>query len=106
MAERVELNFLLIEGEHGWSARCLEYDFVTQAETLGDLAFEIQRTVVGHIAICADHGLSPFQGLKRDADAHWDLFKRSPLELHPTEVTVRAIYHAARNLPGTALKEL
>ena len=31
MAERLELNFLLLEGEHGWSARCLEYDFVTQA---------------------------------------------------------------------------
>ncbi len=106
MAERVELNFLLIEGGHGWSARCLEYDFVTQAETLGDLAFEIQRTVVGHIAVGAELGRRPFQGLKRAADEHWELFKRSPLKLQPTEVTVRAISHAARNLPAPELKEL
>ena len=106
MAERVELNFLLTEGEHGWCARCLEYDFVTQADTLGDLAFEIQRTVVGHVAIGAELGRRPFEGLKRAADEYWESFKRSPLKLQPTEVTVRAISRAARDLPTPELKEL
>jgi hypothetical protein len=63
MEER--LNFLLTEGEHGWWARCLEYDFVTQADTLNDLYDEIQRTVVGHVVISAQEGHRPLQQERR-----------------------------------------
>lgn len=85
-ASRVEelaepLNFLVTRVKEGWCARCLEYDFVTQADTLDDLYAEIQRTVRGHIVISRESGERPFHGLKRAAKEYWDQFERSSLEV-------------------------
>jgi hypothetical protein len=83
MGER--LNFLLTEGEHGWWARCLEHDFVTQADTLNDLYYEIRRTVVGHIVISQQSGHAPFAGLGPAAPEFWSQFRASALRIQPRE---------------------
>jgi hypothetical protein len=77
------LNFLVTRVKEGWCARCLEYDFVTQADTLNDLYAEIQRTVLGHVMISRQSGERPFHGLKKAAKEYWDQFERSSLEVRP-----------------------
>lgn len=71
------LNFLLTEGEHGWTGRCLEYHFITQADTLNDLMFELQRTMVGHLVVSHMQGIEPFEGLSRAPEPFWEQFHRS-----------------------------
>jgi len=105
--ERYVLDFLLAEGEQGWHARCLEYDFVTQADTLQDLYYEIQRTVIGHLTISWHSGRPPFEGLTRAAREYWDLFEQSNLTLRPREFAIHAIPEAVRAaLPTPELREL
>jgi hypothetical protein len=105
--ERLVLNFLLTEGEHGWCARCLEYDFVTQADTLHEVYYEIQRTVVGHLEISSQLGQPPFEGLRRAGQEHWEAFERSALSIKPIEFIVRAIPGAVqRQHPIPELREL
>jgi hypothetical protein len=92
VGERYALNFPLVEGAHGWHARCLEYsleyDFVTQAASLNDLYYEIERTVVGHLTISTETGGQPFAGFRRAPEEYWEQFRRSPLSVRPGEVVV------------------
>ena len=68
------------EGE--WlCAHCLEYDFATQAKTLNDLRDDLERMIVGHIAICLENGLKPFGNARRAPRKFWTLFNRSKTSL-------------------------
>src|SRR5438105_15834309 len=68
------------EGE--WlCAHCLEYDFATQAKTLEDLRYAIERMIVGHIAISLANGLKPFRNERRAPKKYWTLFERSKIVL-------------------------
>jgi hypothetical protein len=70
------------EGE--WlCAHCLELDFATQAKNLDDLRYDLERMIVGHIAICLENGLRPFKGVRRAPKKYWDLFKQSKISLPP-----------------------
>jgi hypothetical protein len=108
MGEGYILNFLLTEGEQGWCARCLEYDFVTQADTLRHLYDEIQRTVVGYLMISAQQGREPFEDIRPARPEYWDLFKRSHLSVRPTGggLDLRAIPGLGPDIPPTELREL
>lgn len=64
-------------------ARCLEYDLGTQARNLEDLLADLQRMILGHIAICAENGLTPFSKLRRAPKKYWDMFRRSKICLPP-----------------------
>jgi hypothetical protein len=71
------LNFLLSQDEHGWTGRCLEYHFVTEADTLPGLMYELQRTMVGHLVISQTQGIEPFAGLSRAPDPYWAQFREA-----------------------------
>ena len=77
MEAKQSLNFLLTEGEVGWYARCLEHDFVIQADTLVGLLHEIERAIVGRFVIGTAQGIDPFIGLSRASERHWEIFRRS-----------------------------
>ena len=106
MRRRYVLNFLLVEGERDWCARCLEYDFVTQAATLQGLLYELPRTVIGHLLISHRTGRRPFEGLQRAAPRYRRMFRRSRVKVQaPTRW--KAIPRArARNIPTPELNEL
>lgn len=91
MANGQSLNFLLTEGENSWYARCLEYDFVTQAPTLINLLYEIQRTIIGRLVIGAQQGIDPFLGLKRADERYWELFRKSGTVVQPQRITLSGI---------------
>ena len=70
------------EGE--WlCAHCLEYDFATQAKTLDDLRYGIERMIAGHIAISLANGLKPFKSERWAPKKYWTLFERSKISLSP-----------------------
>lgn len=70
-------------------AHCLEYGFATQAKILDDLRFDLERMIVGHIAISLAHGLKPFRNRRRAAEKYWTLFKRSKILLPPQSFGLR-----------------
>jgi hypothetical protein len=64
-------------------AQCLEYDFATQAKNLPDLLYDLQKMIVGHIAISLENGLKPFAKVGRAPKKYWDMFQRSKITLPP-----------------------
>jgi len=102
---KVPIRFLLFEHKDGWSAQCLEYDFATQAETLSDLYYEIERALAGHITVSAKLGSRPFEGLGRAPQKYWDMFDRAPLKLEPPrEIRIRASEKLPDEVPATELR--
>ncbi len=70
------------EGE--WlCAHCLEFDFATQAKNLDDLRYDLERMIVGHIAVSLENGLKPFKSFRRAPEKYWTLFRRSKISLPP-----------------------
>jgi len=83
-----KLNFLLLQRpKGGWVGRCLQYNFVTQAETLEELVYEIDRAVIGHLFISSQMHRRPLEGLKAAPDRYWDMFRHSTLTLRPSKLT-------------------
>src|SRR2546425_13196589 len=76
------------EGE--WlCAHCLEYDFATQAKTLENLRYAIERMIIGHIAISLANGVKPFKNRRRAPEKYWTLFRRSKIALPPQSFSLR-----------------
>ena len=75
---------MLVFQEGDWlCAQCLEYDLGTQARTLEGLLADLQRMILGHIAICAENNLEPFSMLRPAPKKYWDMFRRSKICLPP-----------------------
>ena len=88
---RVEsrLRFVVIQEGDWLSAQCLEYDIATQARTLEDLAYELQRMIVGHVATSKKLDKEPFEGLPRAPQKFWDMFERSKLPLSAPRISFK-----------------
>ena len=71
------------------SAQFLEYDIATQARTLDDLCYELQRIIVGHIATSKKLGKKPFEGVPQAPQKFWDMFARSRIPLSSPRVTFK-----------------
>lgn len=73
---------VVIFQEGDWlCAHCLEYGFATQAKNLDDLRYDLERMIVGHIAISLANGLKPFRNARRAPKKYWTLFERSKIAL-------------------------
>ena len=57
-----------------WVAQCLEYDIATQARSLRDLQYELQRTLIGHVVAANDANQVPFAKLAPAPQKSWDMF--------------------------------
>jgi hypothetical protein len=75
---------VLVFQEGDWlCAQCLEYDLGAQARNLEGLLADLERTILGHMAICVENNLKPFSMLRRAPKKYWDLFRRSKICLPP-----------------------
>jgi predicted RNase H-like HicB family nuclease len=72
---------LFIESDGWWSAQVLEHDIATQAKTLEDLFYEVDRILVAHIALAAEEGRQPFKGIPRAPEKYWERFKKSHISM-------------------------
>jgi predicted RNase H-like HicB family nuclease len=62
-------------------AQCLEHDITAQGNTLDDCLYELERLIVGHIAIGVEHGLEPLRNLNPAPRRFWEWFERSKIPL-------------------------
>jgi hypothetical protein len=64
-----------------WSAQCLEYDIATQAATLPDLVYEVERTLAGHVLVATQMQREPFAGIGPAPQRYWDMFDQATLSV-------------------------
>jgi predicted RNase H-like HicB family nuclease len=62
-------------------AQCLGHDIAAQAKTLEDCLYELERLIVGHIAISIENRLDPLHDLKPAPRRFWEWFERSKIPL-------------------------
>lgn len=73
-----------------WSAQCLEYDIATQAASLPDLYYEVERTLRGHVMVAAKLGREPFAGLARAPTKYWAMYGQAALTVQGKRVPFRS----------------
>ena len=61
MQETKTISVLIERAGDWWVAQCLQHDLATQARTISELHYEIQRLLIAHIVACEDQGIEPFQ---------------------------------------------
>lgn len=80
-------------------AQCLEYDIATQAKNLDDLRYDLERLIVGHIAISLANGIKPFQNVPQAPKRYWEMFRRSRIPLPPQKLRFKLKKRGIKVLP-------
>ena len=80
---QVSVRVVVFQEAEWVCGQCLEYDIAAQAKTLEDCLSELERLVVGHVAISVEHGLEPLRNLKPAPAQFWEWFERSKIPLSP-----------------------
>lgn len=68
------VHAVIFKQEGWWVAVCLEHYFATQARSLVEIDYQLQRSLVGYLAIAKDQGAAPFEGLPPAPKKYWDMF--------------------------------
>ena len=76
-----KIRVLIFEDKRsgGWSAQGLDYDIATQAKTLPDLCYEVQRMIVGHLVVSKELQVEPFVYLKAAPPKYWQMFDQAKI---------------------------
>ena len=80
--KKFHIRAVIFKDGDWWVGQCLEHDIAAQAKTPKDLAYEIQRSIVGHLVVSKQEGLVPFKKLPKAPNKYWKLFNNS-LQLSP-----------------------
>lgn len=81
MYQMSKLDVVVFKRDEWWVAQCLQYDIGAQAFTVDNVLYEFQRSVVGHLAICLQHGKQPFEGLDAAPEIYWNKFNSASTDL-------------------------
>jgi len=79
--QNAKLRIVIFQDGEWLCAHCLEYDLATQAKNLDDLRYDLERMIVGHIAVSLANGLKPFRNGRRAPEKYWAMFRRSKISL-------------------------
>jgi predicted RNase H-like HicB family nuclease len=82
ITKQLHIKAVIFKEGDWWVGQCLEHDIAAQAKTPKDLAYEIQRVLMGHIVVSKQEGLVPFANIPKAPDRYWQLFTNS-LQLSP-----------------------
>lgn len=82
MTTRTIRAVLFREGEW-WVAQCLEFDLATQARTLKDLHYELEKLLIGQLVAGEASGREPFKGLPKAPAKYWDLWEEAGSTVAP-----------------------
>ncbi len=85
-----------MEDSVGWSAQVLEHDIATQADTLEDLFYEVERILFAHFALAISKGQVPFENISPAPAKYWDVFNRSKFFMRGPKMGFR---QESSNLP-------
>lgn len=90
MGAEYKMDVVLFEREPGnWVAQCLQYDIGAQAESLPELVYEIQRSLVGHVVIALENDLDPFECLPAAPDEYRGKWEASRITIQTEEMLFR-----------------
>ena len=79
----VTVSVVLIEEGNGWwSAQCLEYDIAAQAKSIADVLYEMEKTLISHIAVNEAAGIDPFEEMPSAPQKYWDMFQRARIQVY------------------------
>ena len=70
----ITINAVAFQADGMWIAHCLEYNFVSCAETLEKLPDELLRQIIHQIEADSAAGRDPFFGYKPAPQKYWDMF--------------------------------
>lgn len=92
------------EDNCSWVAQCLEYDIATQAKSLKDLYYEIERILIGHMVVSAELGVKPFDNIPAAPQEFWDRYEGSKLRVEGDRLPFRLPNTVAFPLPIPELR--
>jgi hypothetical protein len=75
MADKHKIRAVAFEHGDHWVAQCLEYDIATQAKTLDDLLYELERILVAHVM--GAEGANPFAAIPKAPQSFWRMYERA-----------------------------
>ncbi len=84
-----KIGAVVFRESDSWVAQCLEYDLTAQANSLKDLQYELQRTLIGHILAATEADQVPFERLAPAPKRYWEMFATAyalEYEHHPFRV--------------------
>ena len=82
MMKRFHIRAVLFREEGWWVAQCLEHDIAVQATTQPDLIYELERILVGHLAVSEEARREPFASLPKAPRRYWEMYERAkPVEI-------------------------
>ncbi len=93
------LSVLLWQEDNLWLAQCLQYDIAAQAKTLGDLRYELERILVGHLVISAENGAEPFEDIPPAPTEFWQKYLKANMRLQADTMPFRMPHPPQRPLP-------
>jgi hypothetical protein len=79
-----KLDVVIFQRDEWWVAQVLQHDIGAQAFSFDDALYEIERSIVGHIAICLENGVTPFSQLGPAPQVYWEKFKLAANVVRPT----------------------
>ena len=80
-SKEYKISVLAFQEGKWWVAQCLEYDIATQAKSLPDLYYELERTLVGHLVVSSELAMEPFAALKPAPPRYWEAFEKSKMHV-------------------------
>jgi hypothetical protein len=90
VAAPITISVVAFQEGDSWSAQCLEYDIATQAATLPDLYYELERAFMGHLAVATKLGHEPFAGIGPAPQKYWAMYEKAALTVQAKRVPFRA----------------
>lgn len=77
------INAVVFQGSGFWIAHCLEYNFVSFAETRDELPHVLMKCIVAQIKGDLEAGHEPFFGFKPAPAKYWEMFEEAKLQSQP-----------------------
>ena len=68
------LNVLLLK-DGAWTAQCLEHDIAAQGETIQEAMFELTRTLVAEVCLCAARGDHSLDSIPPAPRFYWQRYQ-------------------------------
>ena len=74
-----------------WIAQCLEYDIVSQGNTIEQVLNRLSRNFAATIYVSEEQGKQPFEGIGEAPQKFWDMFEKATVivghEERPTSMS-------------------
>lgn len=72
-----------------WIAQCLEFDIVSQGNTIEQVLNRLARNIAATVCVCEEQGLKPFEGIGEAPRRFWEMFEKATVIVDQEERPLR-----------------